>query len=371
MGVKVEEFLYDYFGVNQLKDALSNIGVPAGKNKKECVDRILEKWTSYNRSWYDLLNFLDTEDLENICEHFLIEYTDWDDEESLMDKIENARVLDFRKTPKKEKRKKSEKTSPSLNFSENNFNIQNKINSDNVTKINSDNVTKINSDNTYHSETRISKYHLIVGIVAVIIAAITLYVITGVEEPSNDLPVITEQDLGNLLKEGKIEEYNQLKREWVGKLDFDGMKLSNMDLTMVDLRHTSLQGAEFDKSNLTTAFFEGADLQKASFRNANLERAGFVEANLKNAFLRGADLEMANLNRADLQNADLYDANLRQASLIKTNLQNADLQHVNFYWANLEDANLDEALLDNADFRESQNLPISLEEVKKRNAIVD
>jgi len=74
----------------------------------------------------------------------MIEYTDWNNEESLMDKIEENKVLDLNKQKKKTK-KESLKT-PTINIGEQHINIASN------NKINSDNTIKINSDNTFYAK---------------------------------------------------------------------------------------------------------------------------------------------------------------------------------------------------------------------------
>ena len=58
MGISVEKFLSKYFSPKQLKEALSDIGIPVGVTKKERIGRIVENWRSHNRYWYELLDFL-------------------------------------------------------------------------------------------------------------------------------------------------------------------------------------------------------------------------------------------------------------------------------------------------------------------------
>jgi len=298
----------------------------------------------------------------------MIEYTDWNNEESLMDKIEENKVLDLNKQKKKTK-KESLKT-PTINIGEQHINIASN------NKINSDNTIKINSDNTFYAKLSDNqKKMFILGIITIFvmigIAGYQSYESAMANWGNNSPNEITEQTLAELLKNGKVIEFNKIKHNWTGKINFDGIYLSEMDLTGIDLRYTSLRNANFADANLTESSFEGADLEQANFRNAKFERANLVESNLKGAFLRNADLEQVNLNRADMQDAILFGANLKHASLIKTNLQNADLQYSEFLWANLENAKMDGALLNNTDFREVQNFPISIEEAKERNAIVD
>jgi len=109
MEISVENLLYNYFHVEQLKDVLYEIGIPYGHNKEESVNRILDNWIERNREWYDLLEFLDRDDLRDICDDFNIEYDNSLDEDELMMLIEDNKILKIpRKTfPKKPKPHKS------------------------------------------------------------------------------------------------------------------------------------------------------------------------------------------------------------------------------------------------------------------------
>ncbi len=107
MGISAKNFLNRYFGADQLKEPLANIGLPVGSTKKERIDRIIENWSSYNRDWYDLLNYLDWGTLAQICEDFNIMYSEYAKEDTLRNKIADERILDFRKKQKSSTQKKS------------------------------------------------------------------------------------------------------------------------------------------------------------------------------------------------------------------------------------------------------------------------
>ena len=97
MGIRIEEFLDQYFSSDQLKDLLADMGHPVGGTKKERIVRIIKNWTLHNRDWYELLDFLDWDTLSQICDDFNIPYSDYAKEETLCNTIEENRVLDFRK----------------------------------------------------------------------------------------------------------------------------------------------------------------------------------------------------------------------------------------------------------------------------------
>jgi len=97
MGISVEKFLSKYFSPKQLKEALSDMGIPVGVTKKVRIERILENWTTYHRDWYELLIFLEWGDLSRICDDFGIPYSEYNTENKLREKIEDDEVIDFRK----------------------------------------------------------------------------------------------------------------------------------------------------------------------------------------------------------------------------------------------------------------------------------
>lgn len=126
------------------------------------------------------------------------------------------------------------------------------------------------------------------------------------------------------------------------RLDEDAIKLaynkgrrdfSACDLSSLDLRKTTLAGANFNQSKLQKTQLHGADLANANFsranlgnailRNANLERAYLGYANLEGADLRGADLSYAHLSNASLRGANLCGADLTGARVDEIQLEMA------------------------------------------------
>ena len=93
MAVSIKDFLELYFGPAELTEALDEIGISAGKTKGERVQKIQKKWTSRRRKWHDLLIYLELEYLAKICDDFKINYYEDDDEEDLIRKIKNSKIL--------------------------------------------------------------------------------------------------------------------------------------------------------------------------------------------------------------------------------------------------------------------------------------
>ena len=106
MVITIEKFLSKYFSSKQLKETLDDIGIAVGVTKKERIKRIIENWTTYHRDWYELLCFLDWGKLAKICDDFGITYSDYNTEDTLRNKIEDERILDFRKETMKKFEKK-------------------------------------------------------------------------------------------------------------------------------------------------------------------------------------------------------------------------------------------------------------------------
>jgi uncharacterized protein YjbI with pentapeptide repeats len=119
-----------------------------------------------------------------------------------------------------------------------------------------------------------------------------------------------------LLKEGKVDEFNQFRRKNdYSRLDFYNVDLSsrdlsyadfgNTDLNLANLREAKLQHAIFVESSLLTAQLTKADLSNANLSKARLLKADLTGAKLSNARLSGAILAFANLSAADLSKAKL------------------------------------------------------------------
>ena len=98
----------------------------------------------------------------------------------------------------------------------------------------------------------------------------------------------------------------------------------------LDLRTTSLVGANLASANLAGADLTGSDLANANLRSANLSDTDLTGTNLANADMAGANLTnafalSANMRKADLSNADLTDTNLEGACLPGAHLMRARL----------------------------------------------
>jgi uncharacterized protein YjbI with pentapeptide repeats len=182
-----------------------------------------------------------------------------------------------------------------------------------------------------------------------------------------------------LLKEGKIDEFNEFRRKNnysrldfynvdLGNRDLSHADLGNSDLNLANLREAKLQHTIFVEASLIAAQLSKADLSStkpsksrllkadlafanlsaANLSAANLSFASLLCADLSFAYLKGAKLSFANLSAANLSNADLLEADLSAANLSFASLSNANLSKVKLSKANLSEANLSNAYLSNA-----------------------
>ena len=105
-------------------------------------------------------------------------------------------------------------------------------------------------------------------------------------------------------------------------LNSGGQRSKRADLSFLDLRGASLNGA---------------DLPRALFIGTNLR-----ETSLNRAVLRGAFMPLCNLSGASLHDADLSDAKLMGAILCNTDMRSTGLEGADLSGAMLEGALLPE-----------------------------
>jgi uncharacterized protein YjbI with pentapeptide repeats len=176
---------------------------------------------------------------------------------------------------------------------------------------------------------------------------------------------MANQEHLDILKQGR-EAWNAWRQQHPEiQPDLSDVELSRARLIEVDLSNTYFYGADLFSANLYQANLKGTDLSRANLSettlsyaklssaklyrtrlsHANLFKADLVEANLtyadlSNSMLYGADLSGADLDRAYLSGADLREAHLKEAHLRYANLYGADLSDADFRGADLNHANL-------------------------------
>ncbi|MGI9612603.1 MAG: pentapeptide repeat-containing protein [Acidimicrobiales bacterium] len=121
-------------------------------------------------------------------------------------------------------------------------------------------------------------------------------------------------------------------------LDLSGLDLSNADLSDARLIGSNLTGSILFGTTLNGAQFTGADLSEANLSNCNAVRTGFGGCDLRNAVMIGAELESATLSTANLTMADLRGAVLDDARLHEADLTDAELTNASAHRADLTDA---------------------------------
>ncbi len=86
-------------------------------------------------------------------------------------------------------------------------------------------------------------------------------------------PKHTEDPLFILLKEDKVDEFNQ--RRLAGE---------SVDLTGCHLRGCDLRGFDANGLDLSNAYLRGADLRGLDFRNSNIEGASLAQAKISGTY---------------------------------------------------------------------------------------
>lgn len=135
-----------------------------------------------------------------------------------------------------------------------------------------------------------------------------------------------------LLEDGKIEEFNTIRRA-------EDMRV---DLHKVNLSGKSLIGIDLHEANLIEAILVGSALASSNLTGTKLIDANLTGADLKGAHLAGANLTRANLSKADLRGADLKG----MVDFTESNLTGADLRAADISGM----INFNNAIIHNTDF---------------------
>ena len=86
-------------------------------------------------------------------------------------------------------------------------------------------------------------------------------------------PVIKKDAMYQLLRDGKIKEFNHYRKK--GKIP---------DLVDCDFRAIDLQGLDADGLDLSGCYFRNSDLRGIDFSNAKLEGASLHDAKVSGAY---------------------------------------------------------------------------------------
>jgi len=90
---------------------------------------------------------------------------------------------------------------------------------------------------------------------------------------SDAKPIITDDPLYCLLREGKIEEFNNQRDSGV-----------TPNLRQCDFRGTDLRGMNASGLDLRDAYFRGADLRGLDLRETNLHGASLAQAHISGVY---------------------------------------------------------------------------------------
>jgi uncharacterized protein YjbI with pentapeptide repeats len=96
-------------------------------------------------------------------------------------------------------------------------------------------------------------------------------------------PIITDDPLYCLLREGKIDEFNA--RRQAG---------AQTELRQCDFRGSDLRGMDANGLDLTDAYFRGADLRGLDLRETNMRGASLAQAHISGTYF-SAELDAQEL----------------------------------------------------------------------------
>ena len=167
-------------------------------------------------------------------------------------------------------------------------------------------------------------------------------------------------------RRGKLKDNDETKRLLKEKYNLDRDHLSNVNKTLIDFRHLTLEGVDFSGSDLRGADFSDSLLTGAKFDNANLQGAifdyaGLLMASFKGVIANGTSFVHCLLRQTRFDNASLdslpYEINGTQY-LRRTNfnmawfdasiLDGAKLRGVSMQYADLRNSSFHGAIIDKA-----------------------
>ena len=222
------------------------------------------------------------------------------------------------------------------------------------------------------------------------IITITLFIVTSVyllEFQKTENNEITETVLVELLKEGKVHEFNEARKNWQHGLSFANLDLSRLDLGGINLENATLINSDFKFSQFTSADVPEIDwtlehnqrilydyqkliakiehapnlfdkkvtnLSHTYMPNTNMFNTRFLVADLSYANLENSNMQgrflATNMSHANLERTVFQEAAVIDSDLSYTNMQKAWLWDANFMYTDLTGANLSNSYLVNANF---------------------
>jgi len=100
---------------------------------------------------------------------------------------------------------------------------------------------------------------------------------------------ITPVRLSNLLQDNNIHEFNNLRKQFHEKVEFDGIDLSSRDLRGANLDSIILRNVNLSKTNLESAVLDNNQIS-GDLSNITLRYASLLDAILTGVTLNDADL---------------------------------------------------------------------------------
>ncbi len=91
MGLRARVLLERYFSVEDIKNALYDIGETVSGNKSQLIRRLMANWEAHNRDLYGLLDFVDVQTLRIICMDYGLDHRG--DRNTLSRRIRRADLL--------------------------------------------------------------------------------------------------------------------------------------------------------------------------------------------------------------------------------------------------------------------------------------
>lgn len=117
------------------------------------------------------------------------------------------------------------------------------------------------------------------------------------------------------------------------------------------LAGTTLQGANFERADISKANFRGTVMPGACLREVQMDGSDFSECDLQNADLYRVVGRQAKFMKANLGKANMVAANLMEAMLDKAHLVETDLRGSNLYGAELMGVTVGKTRFDQANLK--------------------
>ena len=99
---------------------------------------------------------------------------------------------------------------------------------------------------------------------------------------------------------------------------WEGMQMSDSDLTGVTLNNSNFSGCKFQNVRLELALAKNTNFSKTQFNNCDLNRINLFKGSLRRSLMNDVDLRYSNLFGVDLYKAKLVNTNLKGTNINRT-----------------------------------------------------